>query len=614
MGTTKIFLASSSELKNDRKEFREFLSVENDRLHQQGIYLEMVQWEHFLDAISSTSLQDEYNQALESCDIVVCLFYTKAGKYTLEEFETALKQFRDTGKPLIYTYFKTGAPTAAPDDESAQSLALFKDRLTEIGHFYTLYENISELKYKFGQQLRKLEDIGFAGLQQEIKEKTEISINQYFDQSITIQNVTDSNITLNVGGNQQVIEKKLDTLLEELKKLQVRDFKSAGKTYDIDTINEANFNYVVGQAMHGKNLPQSLVENLITDDTIWVNSLRQGLQTIVAVGNSPFSIFQHYGCLIEECLRKMVTNVGKDRKLRRLSFMAEVFQSSLRYLCFIQMAQILKLSDTPNHPLISNFLHLKEKEHLSFDYLNLLIISSDVLRDRAPFIPDINQFANELADTMSEVSGTALFLEKYRGMLVNGSIIEDQNFNILLDEYLTGLVSWLRRCSFLAKYRLVSIKDINLVYRLGTAKRFVHQYGELHGIYAAKDSYEYPNYSIKESFTYNQSVLLFNGNSVQDCLDSIEDSANFLSLSPLIIDQSVFSEKEAQTPEIYYYTGYDPSPAQYHFAHCRNELSFGEHKTMRSNKYIHIKNININQPKLDELFKQIERVFKPFKI
>jgi hypothetical protein len=67
--TIKIFIASSSELKSDREDFRTLISLENDRLSEQGIYLKMLQWENFLDAISDTRLQDEYNRALRECDI-----------------------------------------------------------------------------------------------------------------------------------------------------------------------------------------------------------------------------------------------------------------------------------------------------------------------------------------------------------------------------------------------------------------------------------------------------------------------------------------------------------------------------------------------------------------
>lgn len=156
MKTSKIFLASSSELKEDRDAFRIFLSVENDRLHKKGVYLEQVQWEYFLDAISDTRLQDEYNNALKACDIVVNLFFTRAGKYTQEEFDAALKSFRETGKPQIYTYFKEGQVNMSEINEGILSLLNFKKHLQEIGHFPTMYKNIDDLKYQFKLQLEKL--------------------------------------------------------------------------------------------------------------------------------------------------------------------------------------------------------------------------------------------------------------------------------------------------------------------------------------------------------------------------------------------------------------------------------------------------------------------------
>lgn len=169
MKTTRIFIASSSELVEDRKAFRAFLGVENDRLHKKGVYLELIQWEHFLDAISDTRLQDEYNAELVKCDIVVCLFYSKAGMYTLEEFNTAYQQFKETGKPLIYTYFKSGAPAPDPQNEQQQALVQLKQRLSDIGHFYTQYDHIDSLKYQFRKQLDRLEDKGMITLQEEMR-------------------------------------------------------------------------------------------------------------------------------------------------------------------------------------------------------------------------------------------------------------------------------------------------------------------------------------------------------------------------------------------------------------------------------------------------------------
>ena len=71
-----------------------------------GVYLTIVRWENFLDAMSETRLQDEYNKAIRECDVFVSLFFTKTGKFTEEEFDAAHEQFKAAGRPLIYTYFQ----------------------------------------------------------------------------------------------------------------------------------------------------------------------------------------------------------------------------------------------------------------------------------------------------------------------------------------------------------------------------------------------------------------------------------------------------------------------------------------------------------------------------
>jgi hypothetical protein len=110
MITKRLFLASSSELQADRKAFEIFIYRKNKDWVARDVFLELVVWEDFLDAVSSTRLQDEYNQAIRECDIFVMLFWTKVGRYIEEEFETAFGQFKATHKPSIFTYFKD-APT-----------------------------------------------------------------------------------------------------------------------------------------------------------------------------------------------------------------------------------------------------------------------------------------------------------------------------------------------------------------------------------------------------------------------------------------------------------------------------------------------------------------------
>ncbi len=158
----RLFLASSAELKEERKEFEIFINRKNKEWVDRGVFLELLIWEDFLDAVSRTRLQDEYNQAIRACDIFVMLFFTKVGQYTEEEFETAFGQFQASNKPYIFTYFKDAKiSTGSANKKELMSLWAFQEKLDALGHFYTRYKDIDQLKFHFNQQLDKLVASGF---------------------------------------------------------------------------------------------------------------------------------------------------------------------------------------------------------------------------------------------------------------------------------------------------------------------------------------------------------------------------------------------------------------------------------------------------------------------
>ena len=155
----ELFLASSSELEEDRKQVEIFIRRENDKLSNKGIYLKLNLWEDFIDAMARTRLQDEYNKAVAQSDIVLCLFATKVGKYTEEEFEVAYRNFKEKGKPqYIYTYFKiVGVEDISEIDlEDLTSLKNFQSKLKELGHYPTSYESSKDLQRQLKNQLDKI--------------------------------------------------------------------------------------------------------------------------------------------------------------------------------------------------------------------------------------------------------------------------------------------------------------------------------------------------------------------------------------------------------------------------------------------------------------------------
>jgi len=152
--TLTLFLASSSELREERDEFELFLRRENDKLINQGVYLKVIRWEHFFDAVSEKGLQEEYNQKVRDSNIFVSLFKTKVGKFTEEEFDAAYGAFINKGTPKIFTYFyDVKVSTSTMDKENINSLFDFKAKLEELKHYPTDFTSVDDLQNQFQRQL-----------------------------------------------------------------------------------------------------------------------------------------------------------------------------------------------------------------------------------------------------------------------------------------------------------------------------------------------------------------------------------------------------------------------------------------------------------------------------
>jgi hypothetical protein len=157
MKKVKIFLASSAELDNDKKEFELFISRKNKDLYHRRIFLELATWKDFISSMREGRTQDEYNKYIKASDISIFLFHTKLGRYTREEFDNAHEAFLHSKgkfkKPRIYTYFKS-------DLNEQPEITQFRDYIDSLDHFFDTYDNMDELFVKFGRQFDKLENEG----------------------------------------------------------------------------------------------------------------------------------------------------------------------------------------------------------------------------------------------------------------------------------------------------------------------------------------------------------------------------------------------------------------------------------------------------------------------
>lgn len=163
MKKIKIFLASSKELKPERDLFEIEIYRKCKAWCDRGIFLHLDIWEDLSARMSATGSQSEYNKYVQGADLFVLLAYTKVGMYTGQEFENAFGQFKSVQKPFIFTYFKK-----LPEGATAEpSLAEFHQKLKDLNHFDSSFQDFNDLWVQFNKELDRLEVAGFEEFKKE---------------------------------------------------------------------------------------------------------------------------------------------------------------------------------------------------------------------------------------------------------------------------------------------------------------------------------------------------------------------------------------------------------------------------------------------------------------
>lgn len=146
MKTIKVFLASSDELKDERDRFGDLIRQLSDIFLPYGIHVKLLRWEDMDPCYNNVRKQDEYNVWIRQSDIFVCLFYTRAGKYTLEELNVAKQENKQRELPKMMIYMRD----LKPDEVEDASLTNFKRRVDEDWkHFWGNYPTTDKLHFDF---------------------------------------------------------------------------------------------------------------------------------------------------------------------------------------------------------------------------------------------------------------------------------------------------------------------------------------------------------------------------------------------------------------------------------------------------------------------------------
>jgi len=429
MQNIKIFIASSSELKEDRDNFRLFISKENDRLHNKGIYLQLVQWEYFLDAISDTRLQDEYNKAIAQCDIVLCLFFTKVGKYTAEEFDTAYQVFKNTGKPKIWTYFKNADINTGSITDEINTLLAFKKKIGELGHFYTQYTNIDNLLNQYRSQLDRFLD--------EFEQTTATSQSAPTDGRKVTASAKEPVNTFN-----QLLTKRLIEAIGPYNR-KTNDFLTNNPDWQENTTLEQT------------------AKRLIIGG--YVGAVGIQLRKIISIGNENFS---------ESKMKRYLENCvlcGK-RALQLINY------ALISVLWDYQQAGKVKFSPEQTEALKKFFKNAADEDIMGFTDLLPLLIQACLDNKVELYIPEVKELLPNLR------KGKNLY-EACHKLNDIADVIKNGSFNLEnCTEAEMQLTTLLEHFNFLAAYKMISIKDVGYNQQRNDSEGlYLHNYTLLDG-------------------------------------------------------------------------------------------------------------------------------------
>ncbi|MBT1173815.1 hypothetical protein JS528_10815 [Bifidobacterium sp. MA2] len=164
-------ICSSDELRADRESISGlFLRLRNGitRAHGEPVTLRPYKWEYDSGIVRTDSTQAEYDRHIRDSELVLLLFHTRCGKWTMHELYMALTQRAKAGLPHVAVLVRD----LAPGESRTPELQLLLDTIATLS---AVDEEIQPVTYATTDELavavvRSLQSIG---LELPIKRKSD---------------------------------------------------------------------------------------------------------------------------------------------------------------------------------------------------------------------------------------------------------------------------------------------------------------------------------------------------------------------------------------------------------------------------------------------------------
>ncbi|GAB2025930.1 hypothetical protein OfM1_20030 [Lactovum odontotermitis] len=148
-----LFVASGAETEKYRNKLQIAMSEFNEIHKKGGFHFQLLRWEYESAAIpGSKHSQDEYDSLIDESQMLIVIIKNTLGKYTMHEFEHALKLLRKNRKfPKIIVYT---LPSNADNIDRSNFIASLRSDTSD--YFHVRVDNVDQLIHKVTNELLRI--------------------------------------------------------------------------------------------------------------------------------------------------------------------------------------------------------------------------------------------------------------------------------------------------------------------------------------------------------------------------------------------------------------------------------------------------------------------------
>ena len=277
---------------------------------------------------------------------------------------------------------------------------------------------------------------------------------------------------------------------------------------------------------------------------------------------------------IGEQLRKLFTRSNDPSNpdemelftLPRLQQLYITYRATAQFISYILLAQLwdekfkkpdIDFGDT-RIVEFNSFFTISEETYNAFDYIALIRTITDIFdKHQLPYFIDELQQIKENVQSEHEVYDASVFMNNLYSDITSELIPPDKMEEVCLHaEEQLGIV--LKGFAFLAKYKLATIKNIEIIKRRHETAQYRHNHIELNRAITIANTPIVEVGEVFNNFTDNKCVL-FIKTKENEILD-------YLSLSPFIIDLNALNKEHSSKLYVFQYQ----SKGQYYFQFLNN--------------------------------------------